>query len=103
MLVEEEGSPQNDLDSCSGHLLIGSLIMISILVGMLVGSPGPVLLVKVRICRPTPPLFKKSRLHFLGLIVAQCLKRMKNQFSYIYFLRFNRSTMGKFLSIRLQK
>ena len=32
MFVEGEGSPQDDLDSCRGHLLVGSPIMISILV-----------------------------------------------------------------------
>ena len=41
MLVEGEGSPQNDLDSFRGHLLVGSPIMISILFRghLLVGSP----------------------------------------------------------------
>ena len=33
MLVEGEGSPQNDLDSCRRPLLVGSPIMISILIG----------------------------------------------------------------------
>ena len=33
MLVEGKGSPQNDLDSFRGHLLVGSPIMMSILVG----------------------------------------------------------------------
>ena len=33
ILVEGEGSPLNDLDSFRGHLLVGSPIMISILVG----------------------------------------------------------------------
>ena len=33
MLVEGTGSPQNDLDSFKGHLLVESPIMISILVG----------------------------------------------------------------------
>ena len=33
MLVEGEGAPQNDFDSYRGHLLVGSAIMISILVG----------------------------------------------------------------------
>ena len=32
MLMEGEGAPQNDLDSCRGHLLARSPIMISILV-----------------------------------------------------------------------
>ena len=33
MLVEGDGSRQNDLDSFWGHLPVGSPIMISILVG----------------------------------------------------------------------
>ena len=33
MLVEGEGAPPNYFDSCRGYLLVGSLIMISILVG----------------------------------------------------------------------
>ena len=33
MLVAGEGSPQNDLDSLMRHLLVGSPIMISILLG----------------------------------------------------------------------
>ena len=35
-MVEGEGALQTDLDSCRGHLLFGSPIMISILVGTLV-------------------------------------------------------------------
>ena len=33
MLVEGEGVPQNDLDTCKGYFLVGSPIMILILVG----------------------------------------------------------------------
>ena len=33
MLVEVEEAPQNDLDSYMGHLLVGSPIMISIILG----------------------------------------------------------------------
>ena len=33
MLVEREGLPQKDLDSFRGHLLVGSPIMISIVLG----------------------------------------------------------------------
>ena len=33
MLVEGEGSPQNDLDSFKGHLPVGCPIMFSILLG----------------------------------------------------------------------
>ena len=42
MLVEREGSPQNDLDSLRGHLPVGSPIRILILLGdtcYIVGSP----------------------------------------------------------------
>ena len=33
MLMEGKGVPQNNLDSCLGHLLVGSPVMISIHVG----------------------------------------------------------------------
>ena len=38
MLVEMEGMPQNDLDSCMGDLLVGRIIMIPILVHLFIGA-----------------------------------------------------------------
>ena len=60
---------------------------------------------QLRICSITPPL-KKSRLHFLIQIVA--LYSETNEKSIFccmrfLFLRYNRSKMGKFLSIWLLK
>ena len=54
----------------------------------------------------TPPL-KKSRFHFLVENDTQCFETDKKLFFWILaifiFLRYNRSKMGKFVSIWLQK